>query len=130
MTIFATDEIAALQDAQESFMQDSCQIGARTSTQDSLGELVDAFTYGQATPCGFKMDGGLQRNEFRTVDGAVVYADAEARLPVGTTVSADDKVKITARFGVTLAAALVYEVMGEPLIGPSGIVCYLRAVST
>lgn len=130
MTVFTTDEITGLQAAQEAFMQDSCQIGAHSSTQDALGELIDAFTYGSTTPCGFKMDGGLQRSEFRTADGTVVYADAEMRLPHSAVVKPDDKVKLTARFGVPLAVALVYEVMGEPLVGPSGIVCYLRAVAT
>ena len=45
MTVFTADEIAGLQSAQESFMQDTCQVGVRGSSQDALGELVDTFTY-------------------------------------------------------------------------------------
>ena len=129
MTVFTADEIAGLQSSQESFMQDTCQVGVRGSSQDALGELVDTFTYGSAQACGLTMSGGLQRNEFRTSDGTIVYADAALRLAHDAVVTSDDTVKITHRYG-SAVTNVIYEVMGEPLVGSSGIVCYLRRVST
>lgn len=129
MAVFGTAELADQRATQTAFMQDSCQIGTRSSTQDAVGQLIDTFTYGSVIACGLRMVGGLMRSEFRKPDGTIVNADAELRLPHGTVLTADDKVKVTKRHGVAITA-LTYDVMGEPLIGPSGIVCYLRAVTT
>jgi len=111
-------------------MADACQIGTVTSTQNEMGEIVaGAPSYAAETVCGLQMTGGLQRNEFRTGDGTVVFADAKLRLPHDATVAVTNVVKITKRFG-TAITPVVYEVMGAPSVGPSGIVCYLRQVST
>ena len=57
-----------------------------------------------------------------------VTADAELRLPVGTTVGARDRVTMLSSFGEVLSVRH-YEVCAVPAdYGPSGIVCLLKEV--
>ena len=127
---FAAAELAAMREAQESFMVDACQIGTIHESQDDLGQPVpEPASYSPETPCGLQMTGGLQSAEYRMADGTLVKADAKLRLPQDAVVSVLDVVKITKRFGSAITP-IVYEVMGAPATGPSGIVCYLLAVST
>ena len=130
MTVFTAAELDSMRACQTSFMADACQIGTIARTQSATGELIEAAAvYGVETACGLEMLGGLQRNEFRTQDGSVVYADAKLRLPHGTSVAVRDVVKITKRQAVAITP-IVYEVMGLPIVGVSGVVCSLRQVST
>lgn len=130
MSLYTADELDALRDCQEAFMDDTCQIGTVSRTASTTGELIEAApTYGSATVCGFEAKGGQERNEFRTEQGTVVYADAKLRLPHGTTVGPRYLVKLTKRHG-TAITPVIYEVMGKPLEGTTGVVCYLRQVST
>src|SRR5665647_1175836 len=119
-----------MRDTQESFMADACQIGTVTTSQNEMGEIVaGAPSYAAETACGLQMTGGLQSAEYRTSDGTLVSADAKLRLPHDAAVAVTNVVKITKRFG-TAITPVVYEVMGVPAVGPSGIVCYLRQVAT
>lgn len=130
MTVFTVAELAGMRDVQKTYMPDACQIGTVHESQDTIGQPVpEPPSYSVETPCGLQMTGGLQRNEFRTAEGTVVYADAKLRLPYDAVVSVMDVVKITKRYGAVVTP-IVYEVMGAPLSGPTGIVCYLRQVTT
>jgi hypothetical protein len=51
------------------------------------------------------------------------------RLPLGTAVDAADRIEIVQRFGVAHAGEM-YEVVGDPRQGPSGLVCSLAAVTS
>ena len=127
---FAAAELAAMREAQESFMGDACQIGTIHESQDDLGQPVpEPASYSAETPCGLQMTGGLQSAERRTSDGTIVSADAKLRLPHDAAITDTSVVKITKRFGAAITP-IVYEVMGAPALGPSGIVCYLLAVTT
>jgi hypothetical protein len=127
---FTAAELSGMRDCQESFMADACQIGTITTTQDAVGELVPgAPSYAAETACGLQMTGGLQSAEYRTSDGTIVKADAKLRLPHDAVISVTNVVKITKRFG-TAITPIVYEVMGVPAVGPTGVVCYLLQVTT
>jgi hypothetical protein len=127
---FTAAELTGMRDTQEAFMSDACQIGTVTTSQNDMGELVaDEPSYGAEIPCGLQMTGGLQSAERRTADGTIVNADAKLRLPHDAVISVTNVVKITKRHG-TAITPMVYEVMGVPAVGPSGIVCYLLAVTT
>lgn len=129
MAAFASAELAAMQAAQEAHMMDVCQVGVRSTSQDALGELIDSFTYGADVACGLDQEVDRSR-EYRSPDGTIVEADAVVRLPAGTSMASDSRVKVTQRLGTTLASALTYEVSGVPAEGPSGVVALLRVVST
>ena len=127
---FTAAELTAMRSTQEAFMADACQIGSVHTSQDAIGDPVpDVASYSPETACGLQMTGGLQRNEFRTSDGTIVYADAKLRLPHDAVISVTNLVKITKRHG-TAITPIVYEVMGVPLAGATGVVCYLRQVTT
>jgi hypothetical protein len=54
--------------------------------------------------------------------------DAQLRLPINTVISGVDRVRITHRFGVMLLnIGVEYELIGEPMRGPSGLVLKLRS---
>jgi len=131
MSLFTASELAALRACQTAFMDDACQVGTYTPTQDTIGAMIDgAAAYAAEIACGLEMtSGNAERDEYRTADGTIVNADAKLRLPHGTTIAETNVVKITKRQG-TAIAAVVYEILGKPAVGPSGIVCYLRQVST
>jgi hypothetical protein len=53
--------------------------------------------------------------------------DAQLRLPIDTEISNVDRVNITHRFGVMLETPIEYELLGEAMRGPSGLVVNLRS---
>ena len=105
-------------------MMDTCVIQARVQTVDAFGQMVETFPVDSAaTICGLDMRPGVERH---TSEGNTVQYDATIRLPVGTVIVPTSRVKITERFGETLAVPLVYEVMSPLQQGPSGMRFALR----
>lgn len=100
-------------------MQDTCQIGVYSATQDASGEETATYTYGSDVVCGFSYTvSGEQWSALLTYS----RIDAVLRLPLGTVVAVRDRVHITKRWGTALATALTFGIAGHPLDGPSGIV--------
>lgn len=127
---YTAAELAALRDTQAAFMFDACQVGTVTDTQDAIGdEVAGVPSYGTEVACGIEMLSGGSRTEWRSGALTIVSADARLRLPHGTAVTVTSVVKVTKRQGVAITP-IVYEVTGEPAIGATGIVCYLRKVTT
>lgn len=128
---FSEDQLAAMRATHAQVMGDTCQVGTIGTTQNSIGELVMAApAYGRELACGLQMlTPGAIGAEFRTGEGTFVRADAVLRLPYGTAVTTSDVVKVTKRHGEVITP-LVYEVLGLPATGASGILCYLRQVTT
>jgi hypothetical protein len=130
VTLYTTAELTALRDCQESFMDDACQIGTVSTTVSAIGADVESVAYATEQACGLQMLAGGERAEYRNGEMTIVKADAKVRLAHDTTLAVTSKVKITKRHGETLAAPIVYDVMGEPAVGASGMVAYLRKVTT
>ena len=125
MRAFAPAELSGMQRTQNAAMMDTCIIYAHSATsQNAYGKPGATYTAGARQACGYDATGGgevLQGNETVTVD-------ATFRLPVGTEVSALDRVQLVARFGNELAISPMFEVVGMPEEGPSGIVVNARKV--
>ena len=132
MSVFSASELDALRTTQTSYMPDLCEVGLRSTTQDALGQPNTTITYGAAIPCGLNQGSGIGRmgSEVRTGDLTIVDRDAVLRLPHDTIIAADSVVRVTHRFGELLLTPLVYEVIGQPAEGASGVVVQLRAVTT
>ena len=122
---FMSSELEALRAAHVAHYNDTCQIGVYSSTQDSFGYEVPAWTYGVAIPCGFSPLGG---RESEGADKTVLRSDATLRLPISTSISKVDRVKIVSRHGETLSPAEIYQVMSLAKRGPSGLVIDLVKV--
>lgn len=117
-------EISGVVAALASTYRDTCQIGARTNTQ-SGPYLSLTWSYATAIACGFKpIDGGESADgaQFGTNKGVV-------RLPRGTTVTADDRIKLVSRHGTTLSPSVVFQVVGEPNQAAFEVFCAVERVA-
>lgn len=126
MLPFSMDELARMQAAQADGMQDRCTISHYSAgAVDAYGKPAPAWTADSAaTACG------LNSSAHREVmDGAqVVVTDAVLRLPIDTVIGARDRITVTQRFGAAITPQY-FEVLGEPMRGPSGLRVNLRTLS-
>jgi hypothetical protein len=122
---FTSDELARMQAAQSDHMMDTCRLGTKTESQSTSGHVSASFSYGAGVACGFSPKGSKVAER---PDGSPVFSDASLRLPLGTAVTATDRVKLTHRFGVALSPEEEWDVAGEPARGPSGVVVPLNKV--
>jgi len=114
--IGATD-LANLQTYQNASMFDTCIIQSYFAALDDYGAEVAVYTDGNAIACGVNMS---PSKESRTTTMNVERIDATIRLPIGTSIKATDRVKVTHRYGVAITA-IVFEVVGSIRRGPSGL---------
>lgn len=127
MRVFSTAELTRLQAAQDAAMQDTCRVLTRSSSGvDEHNVSIEDFAVGDALICGFEMFGP---KEWHLPSGQVVVIDGRVRLPIGTAIAGLDRVRITHRYEVELAAAEDYEVVGVPKRGPSGLVVLVKKVT-
>lgn len=108
--------------AQTDHMNDTCVIRAYGSTTDEFNMPKPTYTAGAPMACGFRARTPkevLQRAQ-------VAMSDGDLRLPIGTLLDPRSKLRITHRHGQALNPVEDYEIVGEPLRGPSGLVVLLR----
>ena len=122
---FSTDELTNFRSAQAGHMMDTVVRQAYSATSNSYNEDVPTYTDQTAINCGLDMRHGSERHSSNYT--ALEY-DATMRLPITTTIDARDRLKVTKRFGETLATALVFEIVGPVQRGPSGIRLLLKRV--
>jgi hypothetical protein len=118
MIKFTLKELEELSQTAEETMQDSCIVGLRSVTFDSLGDEIETWSGGAEIFCGIDL------NTSNKVYGDLFNEtkfDGIFRLPVGTTVEDDSKITVTKRFGVT-CSGIGYKV-NTPVI--SGASCIL-----
>ena len=122
---FTTAELTALETDQEAHMMDICTIGAYHAVQDGYGIPTPTYTAGNPTICV------LNENVTQEVQsrGEVVMVDAVLRLPVGTVIDSRDRITITHRLGSELAFKPVYNIIGSPRTGASGLLLNLALVT-
>lgn len=126
MRAFTPGELAGLRKAQEAAMMDRCTILAyHDGTPGAYGKPRQEYIPGANVACGYD---ATARKE--VMDGAqTAITDARLRLPLGTAISHLDRLRITHRLGVLLDTQPVYEIIGEPRQGPSGLLLNLRSVT-
>lgn len=123
---FSDAELASMQATQEAHMMDACTVDAWSEgTADALGNKEPEWTPGPETPCGFQ---AVTVDEVLDQGADVPTVDGRVRLPIDTTVGPKDRITITKRHGVAVAAEQ-YEVVGEKKRGPSGLVVELQKVT-
>ena len=129
MRALTSEERTNMQATQDSAMLDTCVLLTHSEGEtDEYGISEDAFSASNPLSCGFNDTPG---GSFREVmqDAQVVMIDAQLRLPIDTDVSHRDRIKITHRYGEPLASAPVFEIVGVPHRGPSGLLLKLRLVT-
>ena len=121
---FTANDLTAMREAQDSHMLDTGNVQTVTLTVDSFGQQVESYpTNETAIACGLDMRPGSERHGIEKV---VIEYDATVRLPIGTTVTEDDRFRVTKRFGETLTTALTFDIISPIQRGPSGIRLMLR----
>jgi hypothetical protein len=124
---FSAAELTGMRTAQTGHMFDAYTPQTYARTFDAFGQEVVTYTDGAAAICGLDQRPGSERHGD---DSTKIQYDATLRLPITSTPDVKDRVKITKRFGETLATAIVYEVAGPIMRGPSGIQLLLRKIET
>lgn len=124
MPALRSGEVTRLQTVQDYHMHDSCKILTYSSSVDSYNIPQPTYTAGSEIYCGFEMVG----TEERVGETEYPDIDAKLRLPIGTVINSNDRVRITKRFGVAVTE-IDYSVIGQPLRGSSGLVVELKKVS-
>ena len=109
---------------QEATMNQFCEIEHYIVAEDG----TCSYKAPVMVKCGIKSTSSASKANGSGSLYDTVNADAELRLPVGTTVGARDRVTMTKSFGEALSVRH-YEVCAVPAdYGPSGIVCLLKEV--
>lgn len=103
---------------------DTCQIGTRTNTASGPYQNL-SWSYATAIPCGFQALSSAESG-----DGSQFGTNkARVRLPRGTVITADDRVRLTKKLGTTLSTAITFAVVGEPNQGAFEVSCDLQRVA-
>lgn len=123
-TISATEYTRMCATASAS-MFDTCVVQTYSATSSTSAEPnVGSWADGSAIACGF--DASVS-NEVS--DGSqATLTDATIRLPIGTTCTGKNRIKVTKRNGTTLGTAETYEILGEPRRGPTALVCHCKRI--
>ena len=130
--MFDAAELAGMRAAQESGMMDRGQVFtyAAGALDDYGNPSAPTYTAGIVLACGLDNLAGRGSSSREVMAGtAVVMLDARLRLPIGTAIKSADRVRITSRFGEALAETVTYDVIGDPMQGPSGLQVNLKAVA-
>ena len=109
--------------AHKDHMLDRCVIQKPKPLQDGSGQLMPYWDDGPEMPCGF--DFRLAREDFGEF-GEISKSFGFLRLPLGTDVDMGDRVKLIKRNGDLLDPPWIFEINGEPRIGPTAILIGLR----
>lgn len=125
-------ELAQLQSDNQDHMNDTCDIMTRSDTLNNYGEPVPTWTAAYlSVPCGFEFSPFKFRARETGMPGMETSEIlVRARLPIAyyDTVSQNDRLRLTHRFGVALNTSETYEVQGFTERGPSGLVVNLQRV--
>lgn len=125
---FTADELTMMRAAQAGHMLDTCYLQVYSASINSFGEPVVTYTEAaSSTTCGLDMRPGSERHE---PDKSVTEYDAIIRLPITTSVTVRDRIRVSARFAEALGSPIVFSVVGPIQRGPSGVRLLLKRVET
>ena len=124
MRVLTTTELARFRTTQDSAMMDLCVIQTFTEITDTFGQMIRTWTDGDPIAMGIDTRPG---SENRTAEMTIVKEDATVRLPIDTTVTIRDRIKVIMRHGSAIEP-IIYGILEEPRRGPSGITLRLERV--
>ena len=90
MRHFTTTELTRMRSTQDGAMQDTCRIGAYTSTDDAYNLPSVTYVYGNTVVCGLD----LLRPDEQHASGEVPVIHAKLRLPLATTIDERDRIRV------------------------------------
>ena len=123
MAALTPQQIERMRQTQEAHMMDLGHVMVFvTEEKDAHNAPVPRWSIGPAVKCGFQFKNETDEMQGR---GDVPTIDAELRLPKETEICKWDRFRLTHRLGVAQQMIMEFETIGEPRLGPSGIVCDL-----
>lgn len=121
-------DLAMMQVTQQAHMMDTCRLLTfGTGPVDEYGVTRPLYTEGGDLACGFYFGSGRRAE---ATGSQVPLSDAVLRLPLGTAIKQTDRVRLIARFGIALTIPENFEVVGQPMQGPSGLTVRINRVTT
>jgi len=106
-------------------MHDTCILRTRISgAVDEFNVPQQSWQTSAPLDCGLT----LARSRELMPGTEVPIYDARLRLAHDTELTSFDRIRVTHRYGEHLLVPLEFEVVGEPRLGPSGLVLDLRTV--
>lgn len=132
---FATAELTRIRAAAEETMQDACVIGTRTASEIAGEPGGGSWDYDNPAfdwdtneiACGYQ----ASQSKETIVNGQAATMDGKVRLPIGTAVTARNRIVITKRQGQTLAESERVElaVIGTCRRCIHGLALYVQSVT-
>lgn len=121
MAALTAQQMERMRLTQEAHMMDQGHVMTFHDGEKDIHNVpVPSWMMQPATKCGFRFANKTDEVQGR---GDVPTIDAELRLPKGTQICKWDRFRLTHRLGVALDMITEFEIVGEPRLGPSGIVC-------
>ncbi|MCA9936193.1 MAG: hypothetical protein H6662_15610 [Ardenticatenaceae bacterium] len=110
----------------EDVMMDAGRVLTRSAdSTDSHNRPTYTYTAGDELACGVKVARNRQATD---AEGNVVLVDYQIRLPHGTAVTANDRFRITSRYG-TAAAEVDCEILGAVRLGATAVVINVKEIT-
>jgi hypothetical protein len=113
---------------------DTVQHLPREETQDRTGQPISTYGAGASFPARFLGTRGIRGAREANAAGAaniqILTMDAAVRLPLDVIgiIHADDRIRLTHRFGEALPTPLEFDVVGAPQLGSASVVLSLTEV--
>lgn len=118
-------EIAQMRGTQQAAMMDTCRRLVWTYIgEDELGNPIYDYVPGAILICGLNPDPAKEL----AGETQLTVADARLRLAIGTVLDNRDRLEILTRNGEALDPAPIYEIIGQPRRGVTGLLLDLRTV--
>ncbi len=124
-------DLEGMRTVQEGAMPDLCRHWRYSTALDGAGQEVVTWLQGADYACGFRPS-PVTNSLNKRADLDYARTDADLRLPLSAygQIEGQDRVQLLSRFGeAALGDSDLYEIVGEVLPGPTGIVIGLRKVS-
>lgn len=118
-------ELAAMAETADESMMDTCVIQTATTGYDAVGGATVTWSDSAAIACGVQFV-SERRQESIEVAGTRYDVDATIRVSLDVAVQPANRVKVTKRYGQTLATAWTFEVLGVARRGPTANVLRVR----
>lgn len=106
-------------------MFDTCQVLARQqAATDGHNRPTYSYTAQPVTACGVHQ----VSNKEAEAGGKVVLVDYEVRLPHGTAVAREDRLRLLTRYGAPSFTPVNCEIVGEVEHGPTAVIVKLKVI--
>lgn len=126
MNPLSTAELELMRQHQVASLFDQCQrLRFEPGLSTKTGKPVRRWFDDWVSACGFEQGA---REEVQG-EAETVFTDAKLRLPIDVEIDRRDRIKMLKRHGEDVETYQMFEIVGEPRRGPSGLIVDLALVT-